>query len=69
MAKKLLTNKGAKFTEIDVMMSSAKRREMIERANGGHTVPQIFIDGRHIGGYDELHDLDTEGELDTLLGQ
>lgn len=66
-AKALLERKGAAFTEIDVMMSPGKRAEMRERAGGGNTVPQVFIDGRHIGGSDELVDLDLDGRLDDLL--
>jgi glutaredoxin 3 len=66
-AKRLLTAKGAPFTEIDVMMEAGKREEMIERSGGRRTVPQIFIDGRHIGGFDDLNALDKAGELDPLL--
>lgn len=66
-AKRLLTNKGAAFTEIDVMLDPERRREMIERSGGRRTVPQIFIDGRHVGGFDELSALDGAGELDPLL--
>jgi glutaredoxin 3 len=68
-AKRLLTRKGATFTEIDVTMDPEKRREMIERAGGRWTVPQIFIGSRHIGGGDELHALDARGELDALLAE
>lgn len=66
-AKRLLTAKGAAFTEIDVMFEAGRRGEMIERSGGRRTVPQIFIDGRHIGGYDDLSALDKAGELDRLL--
>lgn len=66
-AKRLLTNKGAEFTEVDVMLDPERRREMIERSGGHRTVPQIFIDGRHIGGFDDLRALDGAGELDPLL--
>ena len=66
-AKRLLTAKGAPFTEIDVMMEAGKRDEMIERSGGRRTVPQIFIDGRHIGGFDDLNALDKAGGLDPLL--
>lgn len=66
-AKALLTRKGAAFTEFDVMADPAKRAEMTARANGGRTVPQIFIDGRHIGGCDDLYALDADGGLDPLL--
>jgi glutaredoxin 3 len=66
-AKQLLARKGAAFTEIDVMSDGAKRVEMTGRAGGRHTVPQIFIDGRHVGGCDELYALDRAGALDPLL--
>jgi glutaredoxin 3 len=66
-AKRLLKAKGAEFTEIDVMMDSAQRQEMAAKSAGRRTVPQIFIDGRHIGGFDELRALDQAGELDPLL--
>ena len=66
-AKRLLDQKGAAFTEIDVMMDGARRDEMIERAGGRHTVPQIFVDGKYIGGCDELYALDRAGGLDPLL--
>ena len=66
-AKRLLTAKGAAFAEIDVMFEAGRRDEMIERSGGRRTVPQIFIDGRHIGGYDDLSALDKAGELDRLL--
>lgn len=67
-AKKLLQQKGVAFEETDVTMDAAKRQTMIERANGGRTVPQIFIDGEHIGGCDDLYALDQAGTLDTRLG-
>lgn len=66
-AKRLLAAKGAAFTEIDVMAEHGRRDEMIARSGGRRTVPQIFIDGRHIGGYDDLSALDKAGELDGLL--
>ncbi len=67
-AKKLLKKRGVEYAEIDVMADSARRSEMVARANGRDTVPQIFIDGRHIGGSDELAALERSGELETLLG-
>jgi len=67
-AKALLKAKGVAFTEIDVMMDPDKWREMTERSGGGRTVPQIFIDGKAIGGCDDLHELDRKGRLDPLLG-
>ncbi|MGB0505263.1 MAG: glutaredoxin 3 [Pikeienuella sp.] len=67
MAKRLLTKKGVSFTEIDVMMTPSRKKEMMQRANGGRTVPQIFIGGTHVGGCDELHALERGGKLDALL--
>jgi len=67
-ARNLLQKKGVNFTDIDVMGDDDKREEMVERAGGRRTVPQIFIDGRHIGGSDELVALDREGKLNPLLG-
>jgi glutaredoxin 3 len=66
-AKKLLESKGVAFEETDVMAEPAKRKEMVARAGGRTSVPQIFIDGRHIGGCDELYALDAKGGLDPLL--
>jgi glutaredoxin 3 len=66
-AKRLLKNKGADFTEIDVTMNSTRRNAMMERAGGRRTVPQVFIGERHVGGSDELHALEARGELDALL--
>lgn len=68
-AKRLLTSKGAEYAEIDVMMDPERRQEMLAKSNGRRTVPQIFIDGRHIGGFDDLNALDKAGELDALLAQ
>jgi len=68
-AKHLLKRKGAAYTEIDVMGGGERRAEMMARANGRHTVPQIFIDGRHIGGCDDLYELDAAGGLDPLLAR
>jgi glutaredoxin 3 len=66
-AKRLLAGKGVEVTEIDVMFDPEQRRKMMEQSGGRRTVPQIFIDGRHIGGFDELSALDASGELDRLL--
>jgi glutaredoxin 3 len=63
----LLESKGVAFDEYDIDRDSTKRAEMIDRANGRRTVPQIFIDGRHIGGCDDLVALDRAGQLDPLL--
>ncbi len=65
-AKRLLDNKGIAYDEIDVTMNPLRRREMAERAGGQRSVPQIFIDGQHIGGSDELLALDAEGGLEAL---
>lgn len=67
-AKMLLDRKGADFREIDVTMDRAGFDAMVERANGRRTVPQVFIDGRHVGGSDDLAALDAKGELDALIG-
>ncbi len=67
-AKHLLSSKGIDFNEIDVGGDNLKRDEMVKRANGRRTVPQIFIDGLGIGGSDELADLEAKGDLDPLLG-
>jgi glutaredoxin 3 len=66
-AKALLEDKGAAFVEYDVTMGGPKRAEMVARAPGATTVPQIFIDGRLIGGCDDLMALDRSGGLDPLL--
>ena len=67
-AKALLADKGAAFTEIDVMLRPARRREMRERAGGGYTVPQIFVDGDYVGDCDALFALEYAGKLDAVLG-
>ena len=66
-AKALLTRKGVTFTEIDLSAERERRDEMIERANGRMTVPQIFIGPVHVGGSDDLHALERAGKLDALL--
>jgi glutaredoxin 3 len=66
-AKRLLSDKGVDFEEYDITMGGPKREEMLSRANGRHTVPQIFIDDRHIGGSDDLAMLEQAGKLDPLL--
>ncbi len=66
-AKALLTRKGAAYSEIDLAGNWERRDEMIERANGCVTVPQIFIGSLHVGGSDELHALERAGKLDALL--
>ena len=67
-AKSLLAAKGAAFEEIDVTMDRAGFDAMVARAGGRRTVPQVFIDGQHIGGSDDLAALDARGGLDPLLG-
>jgi len=67
-AKDLLKKKGASYSEVDVGMDPDKRREMMARAGGRHTVPQIFAGDVHIGGCDDLYALEREGKLDALVG-
>lgn len=67
-AKDLLAQKGLVFDEINVMQQPSARDIMIKRSNGVNTVPQIFVDGTHIGGCDDLYALEEEGALDALLG-
>ncbi|SIQ64289.1 glutaredoxin 3 [Rhizobium sp. RU35A] len=66
-AKALLTAKGVTFTEHDATFSQPLRQEMIDKANGRTTFPQIFINGEHVGGCDDIHALDRDGKLDPLL--
>jgi len=66
-AKRLLQAKGQSFAETDVSAAPDKRAEMMQRASGRRTVPQIFIDGRHVGGFDDINALDRSGKLDPLL--
>jgi glutaredoxin 3 len=66
-AKKLLRERGADFEDIDVMADPRRKPEMIERSGGRRTVPQVFIDGRHIGGSDDLAAFDRDGKLAPLL--
>lgn len=66
-AKKLLAGKGVEYQEYDISMGGPKRAEMLSRSNGGVTVPQIFINDRHIGGSDDLAALERAGKLDPLL--
>ncbi|KAB2911492.1 MAG: glutaredoxin 3 [Hyphomicrobiaceae bacterium] len=67
MAKRLLTQKGAAFEEINVSGDWALREELIAKSGGRRTVPQIWIGDTHVGGYDDLHALDRAGKLDPLL--
>jgi glutaredoxin 3 len=66
-AKRLLDEKVVVYEEFDITMGGPKRAEMLARANGRTTVPQIFIDGRHVGGSDDLWALDNSGQLDPML--
>ena len=66
-AKRLLTQKGVEFSEVDVWANPDRKPEMIQRANGGRTVPQIFVGDMHVGGCDDLYDLERQGKLDALL--
>ncbi len=67
-AKALLDRKGVTYEEYEISMGGPRRAEMLARANGRLTVPQIFIDGYHVGGSDDLAELDRNGKLDPLLG-
>ncbi len=67
-AKALLDKKGIAYEEVDVTMDSGKKQEMTSLAGGKTSVPQIFIDGAHVGGCDELYALDGAGRLDQMLG-
>lgn len=66
-AKRLLNEKGVSFSEVDVLKEPGRKAEMIKRANGGRTVPQIFIGDDHVGGCDDLYALERAGKLDALL--
>jgi glutaredoxin 3 len=68
-AKRLLDGKGVEYEEYDITMGGPKRAEMIDRAHGRTTVPQVFIDDAHIGGSDDLAEAERSGKLDTLLGR
>ncbi|MCC6829514.1 MAG: glutaredoxin 3 [Novosphingobium sp.] len=67
-AKALLDRKGVAYTEYDITMGGPKRAEMLERVPGASTVPQVLIDGRPFGGFDDISALDRAGKLDPLLG-
>ena len=68
-AKRLLAGKGVEFEEYDITLGGPKRAEMLQRANGWSSVPQIFIDGVHVGGSDDVHALDDAGKLDPMLAK
>jgi glutaredoxin 3 len=67
LAKRLLSSKGVNYEEVLVDLDCNRRSEMLQRAGGRRTVPQIFVGDRHVGGYDELAALDRAGQLDPLL--
>ena len=66
-AKRLLQSKGAEFVEVNLANEPERREEMVQRSNGGRTVPQIFIDEHHVGGCDDLYALERAGKLAPLL--
>ena len=66
-AMKLLSSKNVEIEEVDITMGGTKRTEMLSRSNGGTTVPQVFINGKHVGGSDDLAALERAGKLDALL--
>ena len=66
-AKRLLKQKGVNFSEIDVFQNPSRKPEMIQRAGGSRSVPQIFVGDVHVGGCDELYALESAGKLDALL--
>jgi glutaredoxin 3 len=66
-ARRLLADKGVAFEEIDLSAEPARRAEMIARTKGARTVPQIFVDGEHLGGFSEIWELDRTGRLDPIL--
>ena len=68
-AKSLLKSKGVAYTEIDVTDDDAMRAKMVELSGGRRTVPEVFINGKIVGGYDELSALNARGELDALLAE
>ena len=67
MAKRLMDEKGLSYVETDVMMTPSKKQEMVQRAGGRTSVPQIFIGETHVGGCDDLYALERAGKLDALL--
>jgi glutaredoxin 3 len=67
MAKRLLNTKDISFAEVNISAEPNRRAEMIQRANGSSTVPQIFVDGQQVGGCDDLFALERSGKLDALL--
>lgn len=68
-ARQLLSSKDVAFSEYDIWAETARREEMIQRSGGRTTVPQIFIDGIHVGGCDDLMALEASGKLDAMIGK
>ena len=68
-AKRLFADQGVAFEEVDVAREPARRAEMVERSAGRRSVPQIFIGGAHVGGFDEIYALDRAGKLDPMLAE
>jgi len=68
-AMSLLRKKGVQFETVDISANPERRQEMIDRSNGRSTVPEIFINGRHIGGCDDLMELEGSGQLDPMLAE
>lgn len=66
-AKRMLTDKGVSYAEINVAADPSQRQTMLSRSNGRHTVPQIFIGDAHVGGYDDMAALERNGKLDPML--
>ena len=66
-AKRLLNKKNIPYKEINIALEEGKMEEMLKKSNGMKTIPQIFIEDHHIGGYDELRALENKGELDQLI--
>ena len=66
-AKRLLNKKNIPYKEINIALEEGKMEEMLKKSNGMKTIPQIFIENSHIGGYDELRALENKGELDNLI--
>ena len=66
-AKRLLTKKNIPYKEINIALDEDKREEMLKKSNGKRTIPQIFIEEHHVGGYVELRALEKKGELDSLI--
>ena len=66
-AKRLLTRKNISYKEINIALDEVKREEMLKKSNGKRTIPQIFIEDYHVGGYVELRALENKGELDNLI--